>query len=52
MFALRLLAGKKLEGQENMAIRLIYLEKTHDTIPREKAMAALRWMGKPEAEVM
>ena len=27
------------------------LEKAFDTVPREKAMATLRWMGVPEAEV-
>ena len=33
---------KKLEGEENMALGFIYLEKAYDTVPRDMAMAALR----------
>ena len=42
---------KKLEGQENMALGFIDLEKAYDTVPRDMTMATLRWMGVPEAEV-
>ena len=42
---------KKLEGQENIALGFVDLEKAHDTVPRDMAMATLRWMGVPEAEV-
>ena len=49
MFTLRQLVGKKLEGQEIMALWFIDLEKAYDTVPRD--MATLRWMGVPEAEV-
>ena len=41
---------KKLEGQEDRAIRFIDLEKAHATIPREMTMGTLRWMEVPEAE--
>ena len=34
---------KRVEGQDNMVLGFIDLEKTYDTIPREVAM--LRWMG-------
>ena len=34
-----------------MALGFIYLEKAYDIVPRERAMATLRWMGVPEAEV-
>ena len=47
MFTLRQL----LDGQENMALGFIDLEKAYDTVPRDMAMATLRWMGVPEAEV-
>ena len=33
-----------------MALSFIDLEKAYDTVPREVAMATLRWMGVPEAE--
>ena len=36
---------KKLEGQEDMAIGFIDMEKACDTIPREMAMATLRRRG-------
>ena len=42
---------KRLEGQQNMALGFIDLEKTYDTVPQDIAMATLRWMGVPEAEV-
>ena len=51
MFTLRQLMEKKLEGQENMALGFIDFEKAYDTVPRDMAMATLRWMGVPEAEV-
>ena len=38
-------------GQENMALGLIDLEKAYDTVLRYMAMATLRWMGVPDAEV-
>ena len=34
-----------------MALGFIDLEKAYDTVQREMAMATLRWMGVPEAEV-
>ena len=43
---------KKLEGQENIALGFIDLEKANNIVLREMAMATLRWMGVPEAEVM
>ena len=49
MFTLRQLAENKLEGQENMAMGCINLEKTYDIVPRD--MATLRWVGVPGAEV-
>ena len=51
MSTLRQLVEKKLEGQENMALGFIDLEKAYDTVPRYMVMATLRWMGIPEAEV-
>ena len=36
--------GKKLEGQEDMSIGNIDLEKAYDTITREIVMATLKWM--------
>ena len=51
MFTLRQLVEKKLEGQENMAVEFIDLEKVYDTVSTEMAMATLRWMGVPEVEV-
>ena len=42
---------KKLEGQENIALGFIDLEKANNIVLREMAMATLRWMGVPEAEV-
>ena len=38
---------KRLEGRENMALGLIDLEKTYDTVPREMTMSTLRHMGVP-----
>ena len=51
MFTLRHLVEKKLEGQENMALGIIDLETAYDTVPRDMAMATLRWVGVQEAEV-
>ena len=34
-----------------MAPGFVDLGKAFDTVPREKVMAALRWMGVPEVEV-
>ena len=42
---------KKLEGQEDMAIRSIDMEKAYAIIPREITMVTLRWMEVQEAEV-
>ena len=42
MFTLRQLVENKLEGQENMALRFIELEKAYDTVPKDMAMATLR----------
>ena len=33
---------KKLEGQENMAMRFIDLEQVYDTVPRYMVMVTLR----------
>ena len=49
MFTLRQLVENKLEGQENMALGCINLEKTYDIVPRD--MVTLRWMNVPGAEV-
>ena len=40
-----------MEGQENIALGFIDLEKANNIVLREIAMATLRWMGVPEAEV-
>ena len=50
IFSLRLVE-KKLEGQENTALGFIDLEKAYDTVPRDVAMATLRWKGVPEMMV-
>ena len=42
---------KKLEGQDNVALGFIDLEKAYDTVTRDMAMATLRWMGVPEVEM-
>ena len=42
--------GKRLEGQETVALGFIDLAKAFDTVPREKVMAKLRWMGVPYAK--
>ena len=51
MFTLRHLVEKKLDGPENMALGIIDLETTYYTVPRDMAMATLRWICVPEAEV-
>ena len=43
---------KILEVQGCISLWYVDLEKAFDTVPREMAMATLRWMGVPEAEVM
>ena len=50
-FILRQLFETKMEGQENMALGIIYLKKAFDTVPRDMAMTTLGWMGVPEAEL-
>ena len=34
-----------------MALRLVDLEKSFDTVPREMVISTIRWMGVPEAKV-
>ena len=51
MYVLRQMVKKRLEIQGSMVPGFVDLEKAFDTVPREKAMATLRWMGVPEAEV-
>ena len=55
MYVLRQMVEKRLEVQlgQYMALGFVDLEKAFDTVPREMAMAmaTLRWMGVPEAEV-
>ena len=43
---------KILEAQSSMALRFVDPENYFDIVPREMAMATLRLMGVPEAEVM
>ena len=42
---------KRLDVQGSMTLGFVDLEKAFDTVPREKAMATLWWMGVPGAEV-
>ena len=51
MFTLRQLMEKRLDGQENMVLVFIDLEKAYDTVPTEMDMESLRWVGVPEEEV-
>ena len=51
MYVLRQMVEKRLEIQGSMAPGFVDLEKAFDTVPTEKVMATLRWMGVPEAEV-
>ena len=51
MYVLRQMVKKRLEIQGSMAPGFVDLEKAIDTVPIEKAMATLRWMGVPEAEL-
>ena len=52
MYVLRQMVKKRLEIQGSIMVPgFVDLEKAFDTVPREKAMATLRWMGVPEAEV-
>ena len=50
IFALRQTVEKRLEMQRRMAVGFVDLQKVYDTVPREMAMATVRWMGVPEAE--
>ncbi|KAI0237885.1 Spectrin beta chain, non-erythrocytic 1 [Lamellibrachia satsuma] len=51
MFILRQLVEKRLDGQENMVLVFIDIERAYDTVPRDMDMESLRWVGVPEAEV-
>ena len=48
---LRQLMEKRLEVQGEMASGFVDLEKASITVPRERMMVTLQWMGVPEAEV-
>ena len=43
--------GKRLEGQGNVALGFINLDKSYDTVPREMVMASLKSMCVPDAEM-
>ena len=49
-FTPRQLVETRPEGEENMALRFIDLERAYNTLSREMAMATLRWMGVPEVD--
>ena len=51
LLAIKLSHRNKYIIQENMAMGLINLQKAYDTVPRDMAMATLRWMGVPDAEM-
>ena len=51
MYVLRQMVEKTLEIQGSMAPGFVDLEKAFDTVPTEKVMTTLRWMGVTEAEV-
>ena len=51
MYVLRQMVKKILEIQGSMAPGFVDLEKAFDTVPIEKVMATLWWIGVPEAEV-
>ena len=51
MYVLRQMVEKRLEAQGSVALGLVDLEKSFDTVPREMVMATLQWMGVTEAEV-
>ena len=51
MYVLRPMVEKRLEVQGSVALGFVDLEKAFNTVPREMAMATLRWMGVPEAEM-
>ena len=51
MSSLRQLGENTLEGQDDMALGFVDIEEACDTVPRETAMAKLRWMGIPKEEV-
>ena len=50
MYVLRQVVENIMEVQGNMYLGFVDLEKAFDTVPREMAMATLRWMGLPEAD--
>ena len=51
MFSLRQLIENRLEKEGHIALAFVDLEKAFATVPRNMAMATLRWMGAPESEV-
>ena len=51
MYVLSQMVDKRLEVQDSMAMGFVDMKKAFDTVPRETLIAALRWMGVPEAEV-
>ena len=52
MYVQRQMVENTLEVYGSMAPGFVDLGKAFDTVPREKVMATLRWMGVPEPEVM
>ena len=51
MFTLKKLVEKRWDGHKNIPLGFIDLEKEYDMVPREMAMAVLKWMGVLKAEV-
>ena len=50
MFTLRQLVNKRLEGQENVALGFINLEKVYDTVHREMADVEVDWCPRGRGE--